>query len=283
MLDKLPPELLRLVGEAACPVRRTRDVVIHGAVLDTSGHLVLCPGNPRRASLEAAQILMQTRAVCRFLRDELPNPRLKYRNVVGPGAEGHVVQSGTNTWLPEDVVFPQVADRSVCFTYEVRVEGQAEVIGGLSRSRARFGTGAEDALTWYLAPHRHDFGFRTRMFQRLAAGRVYRNNVRLVPGQWHHVGVIIERNHAQTNDGQHAVRTEIMYSLDGLHEVGCHVLSFSVGGAPEVSFDPVDRLSPGQRFGMVTYDTSYSWRNASILHGRGFPAQTASPSQGSGD
>ena len=147
MLDKLPPELLRLVGEAACPVRRTRDVVIHGAVLDTSGHLVLCPGNPRRARLEAEQVLVQARAVCRFLRDELPNPRLKYRNVVGPGAEGHVVQSGTNTWLPEDVVFPQTADRSVAITYEVRVEGQAEVIGGLSRSRARFGTGAEDALS----------------------------------------------------------------------------------------------------------------------------------------
>ena len=31
--------------------------------------------------------------------------------------------------------------------------------------------------------------------------------------------------------------------------------------------DPVDRWGvPGQRFGMITYDTSYSWRNATISY-----------------
>ena len=111
MLDKLPPELLKLVGEAACPRSEiANDVVIHGAALDASGHLVLCPQSGRRPNLGARQILVQMRAVCRFLRDQLPSPRLKLRDVVGP--DGCVAQSGTNTWIPEDVVFPQATDNS---------------------------------------------------------------------------------------------------------------------------------------------------------------------------
>ena len=97
MLDRLPPELLRLVGEAACPPRHlTQDIVVHGALADASGHLVLTPG---RTTLKARQILVQMRAVCRFLRKELPSPRLKYRNVVGPGADGLIASAGTNTWI----------------------------------------------------------------------------------------------------------------------------------------------------------------------------------------
>ena len=275
MLDRLPPELLRLVGEAACPPRHlTQDIVVHGALVDASGHLVLTPG---RTTLKARQILVQMRAVCRFLRKELPSPRLKYRNVVGPGADGLIASAGTNTWIPEDVVFPQVADSTrtkVTFRYEVRVEGQGEVIGGLSRSRARFGTGAEDALTWYLAPHRTDFGFRTRMFQELQgpvpgvpAPGTLRRNITLVPGRWHSVMMVLEKQNLIP--GRPLTAVKAYYTLDGRrlsHAVHISVLSMSNGTA-QTRIDPVDRWGvPGQRFGMVTYDTSYSWRNATISY-----------------
>jgi len=262
MLDKLPPELLRLVGEAACPRSEiANDVVIHGAALDASGHLVLCPG---RRTLRARQMLVQMRAVCRFLRKELPNPRLKYRDVVGP--DGCVAQSGTNTWIPEDVVFPQATDTSrtkAIFRYEVRVEGQGEAIGGLSRSRARFGTGAEDALTWYLAPpQRHRFGFRTRMFDNVA-GLGPREEITLVPGQWHSVMMVLAKENMPVFGGPGGFATAIKayYYLDGRR---VHMALLSVSGT---RIDPVDRWGvPGQRFGMVTYDTSYSWRNATISY-----------------
>ena len=63
MLDKLPPELLRLVGKAACPREHIEeDVIVHGAALDASGHLVQTPDNPRRPNLGARQILVQMHA-----------------------------------------------------------------------------------------------------------------------------------------------------------------------------------------------------------------------------
>lgn len=84
MLDKLPVELLKLVGDAICPSSQIKnDVVIHGAVLDASGHLVL-NWDPQRANLEARQALAHARVVCRFLRKELPPPRLKLRTSSGP-------------------------------------------------------------------------------------------------------------------------------------------------------------------------------------------------------
>ena len=263
MLDKLPPELLRLVGKAACPREHIEeDVIVHGAALDASGHLVLTPDNPRRPNLGARQILVHARAVCRFLRDQLPSPRLKLRDVVGP--DGCVAQSGTNTWIPEDVVFPQATDTSrtkAIFRYEVRVEGQGEAIGGLSRSRARFGTGAEDALTWYLAPHRTEFGLRTRMFQQLGGGTL-RRNITLVPGRWHNVVMVLEKLDMRIAHTQNTVTVvKGYYYLDG-ERVHINVLRMS-----NTRLDPVDRWGvPGQRFGMITYDTSYSWRNATISY-----------------
>ena len=261
MLDKLPPELLRLVGEAACPRSEiANDVVIHGAALDASGYLVMCRWRGRRKNLGARQILVQMRAVCRFLRDQLPSPRLKLRDVVGP--DGCVAQSGTNTWIPEDVVFPAAGpSQRVVFRYEVRVEGQGEVIGGLSRSRARFGTGVEDALTWYLAPHRTEFGLRTRMFQQLGGGTL-RRNITLVPGRWHNVVMVLEKHDMRIAHTQNTVTVvKGYYYLDG-ERVHINVLRMS-----NTRLDPVDRWGvPGQRFGMVTYDTSYSWRNATISY-----------------
>ena len=264
MLDKLPPELLRLVGEAACPRSEiANDLVIHGAALDASGHLVLGTQDGRRPNLEARQILVHARAVCRFLRDGLPSPRLKLRSVVGPGADGVPALSGTNTWIPEDVVFPAAGpyQNKVIFRYEVRVRGQGEVIGGLSRSRARFGTGAEDALTWYLAPHRTEFGIRTRMFQQLAGGTL-RRNITLVPGRWHNVVMVLEKHDMRIAHTQNTVTVvKGYYYLDG-ERVHTNVLRMS-----NTRIDPVDRWGvPGQRFGMITYDTSYSWRNATISY-----------------
>jgi hypothetical protein len=257
MLDKLPPELLRLVGEAACPRSEiANDLVIHGAALDASGHLVLGTQDGRRPNLEARQILVHARAVCRFLRDGLPSPRLKLRSVVGPGADGVPALSGTNTWIPEDVVFPAAGpyQNKVIFRYEVRVRGQGEVIGGLSRSRARFGTGAEDALTWYLAPHRTDFGLHTRMFQDIG-GAAIRRDIRLVPGRWHSVMMVLEKHDVITRiNGRAISAVKAYYYLDGQRVQIC-VLSMS-NGVLQSRFDPVDRWGvPGQRFGMITYDT----------------------------
>ncbi len=282
MLDNLPPELLMLVGEAACPRSEiANDVVIHGALLDASGRLVLCG---RRKNVEARQILVHARAVCRFLHDQLPSPRLFYRNVVGPGADGLVAQNGTNTWIPEDVVFPQAADNTrtkVMFRYEVRVEGQGEAIGGLSCNRARFGAGGEDALTWYLAPpQRHRFGFRTRMFD-VFPGAGPREEITLVPGQWHSVMMVIEKQTIQLRgeDFEGAIQlpgsrvnvVNVKYAVDG-RRVSSHVLNWrgrisEESDMLEQTHDPVDRWGvPGQRFGMITYDTSYSWRNAQITY-----------------
>ena len=57
------------------------------------------------------------------------------------------------------------------------------------------------------------------------------------------------------------------YTLDGRRlnqAVQISVLSMSNGTA-QSRIDPVDRWGvPGQRLGMITYDTSYSWRNATI-------------------
>ena len=51
------------------------------------------------------------------------------------------------------------------------------------------------------------------------------------------------------------------YYLDG-ERVHINVLRMS-----NTRLDPVDRWGvPGQRFGMITYDTSYSWRNATISY-----------------
>ena len=271
MLDKLPPELLRLVGKAACPREHIEeDVIVHGAALDASGHLVLTPDNPRRPNLGARQILVHARAVCRFLRDQLPPPRLKLRDVVGP--DGCVAQSGSNTWIPEDVVFPAAGpSQRVVFRYEVRVEGQGEVIGGLSRSRARFGTGAEDALTWYLAPHRTDFGFRTGMFHLdIGGASTGRRDITLVPGQWHCVMMVLEKQNLPTRiGGRGMTAVKAYYTLDGRRlsqAVQISVLSMT-NGTVTSRIHPVDRWGvPGQRFGMITYDTSYSWRNATISY-----------------
>ena len=58
-------------------------------------------------------------------------------------------------------------DSDVIVTYEVRAKDhEAEIISAFSLNKKRWGTNnpQPDALTWYCAPHRNDFTFRTGMF-----------------------------------------------------------------------------------------------------------------------
>jgi hypothetical protein len=69
--------------------------------------------------------------------------------------------------------------------------------------------------------------------------------------------------------GRPLTAVKAYYTLDGRglsDAVQISVLSMA-NGAVTSRIDPVDRWGvPGQRFGMVTYDTSYSWRNATITY-----------------
>ena len=69
--------------------------------------------------------------------------------------------------------------------------------------------------------------------------------------------------------GRPLTAVKAYYTLDGRrlsHAVHISVLSMSNGTA-QTRIDPVDRWGvPGQQFGMITYDTSYSWRNATISY-----------------
>ena len=85
----------------------------------------------------------------------------------------------------------------------------------------------------------------------------------LVPGQWHSVMMVLAKENMPVFGGPGGFATAIKayYYLDGRR---VHMALLSVSGT---RIDPVDRWGvPGQRFGMVTYDTSYSWRNATISY-----------------
>ena len=128
MLDKLPPELLRLVGEVACPRSEiVNDVVIHGAAL-THPDIATCRWSGRRRTWGLLYKPWQMRCSPISPRPA-PSPRLKLRDVVGP--DGCVAQSGTNTRIPTR--FSAAGPPRGWSSDTKYVEGQGEVIEVISQ------------------------------------------------------------------------------------------------------------------------------------------------------
>ena len=93
-----------------------------------------------------------------------------YGNITGR-VKDMVVRGGENVWLAEWVELDESAP--AVLEYDARpAEAESECIGAFSRTKARWAGGSrgEDALTWYAAPHRDDFAFRTAMFGGFPAG-----------------------------------------------------------------------------------------------------------------
>ena len=155
------------------------------------------------------------------------------------------VRGGQLWWFDSvKVALPLDESTPVVATYEVWTEdGNIEVIGGFSLSRTKFNTPQCDALTWYAAVHRADFTFRTKMFGApngrfvpSGAGRPFK----ISPEVWHSVEVRLSKKRAE-------------YSIDGR--------LFASG-----ALDPADTPDEGY-FGMVTYDTTYKFRNLKVIKG----------------
>ena len=68
--------------------------------------------------------------------------------------------------------------------------------------------------------------------------------------------------------GRPLTAVKAYYTLDGRRLSDAVQISvLSMTNVTSIRIDPVDRWGvPGQRFGMITYDTSYSWRNATITY-----------------
>ena len=91
-------------------------------------------------------------------------------------------------------------------------------------------------------------------------GRLNRAPLRLVPNQWHFIWVEIKRTFLRAIERDIVVATYFLDSQD--QPVSSHCLKYGDWLEPE----GVDRSLPG-RFGMITYESSYSWRNAQVHHG----------------
>jgi len=251
LLD-VPSELLACILRQVAPA--TPPLTIHNAnatnMFDLSPNL--CTRHPAAAIVDAKLLEAKVRSVCTQFRFALPPPNplmqatlinavYQQRNL--PRRDNpHVLRAGTNVWLPEEVVLDD--EKPTIFAYEVRADNsQSECIGAFSHSCVRWvgGGAGEDALTWYAAPHRHDFTFRTRMFDffpPLAVVQAYR--VRLSHSKW--VLVTVELT---TKRAAYWVGGQLIAEAD-------------------LTREGTRRATPGW-FGMVTYASPYSWRNAVIL------------------
>jgi len=252
-LSDLPAEVLALIIDAALPasfsiynasLSQTRSFNETTSLYHYPGLVVRLQGAEHPGTAIVARhktASMQLRAVCSRFRDA---SRASVKLVNSHGSHRILANTPTdsNHWFPEDVVLqPSDDDRTrTVFAYEVRADynpqtrhnpaGVTEVIGAFSHSRARFEAEGADALTWYGATNRDDFTFRTRMFEPLPVLPV--NGWRLLQDTWYLVVVRLSSG-------------------------SC---SYEIGG---LKFAETSR-QPGQ-FGMVTYTTSYSWRNAVIF------------------
>ena len=153
--------------------------------------------------------------------------------------QARTVRGGENVWLAEWVELDESAP--AVLEYEARpAEAESECIGAFSRTKARWAGGSrgEDALTWYAAPHRDDFAFRTAMFGGVPAGAAReRRRTRLRAGAWHALRVELTLRDA-------------LYAVDGVV-------------VARVALAPGD-VPPAGYFGMVSYDTPWAFRGARV-------------------
>lgn len=259
LLD-LPPELLSIVLQHASPAsRHAHTIDIHNASVASMRHPrpALFAQHPARIVLDRQQWAAALRSTCRKFSALLSPPGACRLTNVWPShlgddvrtGEGHphsTRAAGNHKWIEEDVTLDEFVP--TILAYEVKPHRHdSECIGAFSHSMLPWagGDGGEDALTWYAAPHRDDFSFRTKMFSFLRHGAIeHYNKVKLAPNAWHLIEV-------------HLTRSIAAYWIDGTF-VAAAVLGRATEG--------FRRTEPG-RFGFVTYGEhrGYCWRNAVIL------------------
>jgi len=163
--------------------------------------------------------LLERSWVCREDSQAAEKQRLDMRQTVGEAnitsgmllsckqvfcEEEHTVQG--HYWSPDAYTLP------LKFRYDVRADtGTAECIGAFSHTKAAFGAMWDnvDALSWYLAPHRNDFTFRTRMFGEFPSVEHIRNTSLLV-GAWATVEVELAADSATYSvDGNMVARANL--------------------------------------------------------------------------
>merc|ERR1711959_260969 len=136
--------------------------------------------------------------------------------------------------------YPTVKKTAVVHTVS---SAASECIGAFSHNKKRWSGGkkGEDALTWYVAPHRADFNFRTKVFGGFP--RVLRTNQRKVSkNTWHRVEVQLSLKKAT-------------YSVDGKHFAS---VSLRRGEVPKTGF-----------VGMIRYASTYEFKHLSVVNTRG--------------
>jgi len=121
------------------------------------------------------------------------------------------VSAGKDYWAPVEVTLDSAP--TTIIRYEVKnAPGQkSEMIGAFSHNKKRWAGGkkGEDALTWYAAPHRSDFTFRTKVFGGFP--HVTSTHQRKVaPDKWHKIEVRLGTSRASyTVDGKHFATTAL--------------------------------------------------------------------------
>ena len=203
---------------------------------------------PLSAELQSLQQLINARKVCRRFKRSLPSPSVTLVNEASsrlPRRDNpHRVQPRQNFWLPPLIT---LSATPTLLSYEIRADGSvSECIAAFSLSKARWAGGnqGEDALTWYAAPHRNDFNFRTRMFHVGDLSMRCRDRPpRLQHARWYRVDVALST-------------TAVEYTItpsDGAG--GGHVVRASLlpGEVPTTGY-----------LGMISYESGYSVRNIVI-------------------
>merc|ERR1712125_93327 len=97
-------------------------------------------------------------------------------------------------WSEAEIELPD--EKPITFSYEVKsISDNAEFIGAFSKNKAKWGNKDVDALTWYAAPHRTDFTFRSQMFGKFPPAKRVKNTGKLAKDTWHLVEVELSKNY----------------------------------------------------------------------------------------
>ena len=98
-------------------------------------------------------------------------------------------------WYAEEIALHETEPVIVKYEF-MPLHGTSEVIGAFSLNRRAWGEGACDALTWYAAPHRHDFTFRGNMFATFFRDCQERAPANVTPLEWHVMEVRLSKREA---------------------------------------------------------------------------------------
>jgi len=121
--------------------------------------------------------------------------------------EGGRVKGGQHYW--SETLIELSDHKSVKCSYQVKsLSNNAEFIGAFSLNKAKWGSKNVDALTWYAAPHRSDFTFRTKMFGEFPPSHPVKNKL-LAKDVWHLVEVELSKHYAS-----YRVNGEVFAYLD---------------------------------------------------------------------